>query len=416
MTTVRARLVLPLNRPPIEDGAVTIHNGRIASVGSWDSSHASASNTVIDLGSRILMPGLVNTHCHLDYSNMAGKIPPPSDFPAWIKLILVLKSHWDYSDYAESWLTGAAQALHTGTTTLADIEAVPELLPHVWESTSLRLISLLEMTGVRSGQNPEATLSQALSFLNNLPRSSHRSLGLSPHAPYSTSAQLLRLTGLAAQEFNLPLAIHAAESYEEFEMFMAGRGLLFDWLKSQRDMTGCGLGSPIRYLHQQGLLSPRLLAIHVNYLAPEDLYLLATNRVNVVHCPRSHRYFDHAPFPFQSMRDAGINICLATDSLASIHKNQGQLPELNLFEELRAFATTNPQIAPEEILNMVTLNAAQALSRQGELGELRPNAHADLIAIPYDGNLSNCFNHLVNTIPTPDFIMIQGQTCVCPAS
>lgn len=199
-------------------------------------------------------------------------------------------------------------------------------------------------------------------------------------------------------------------------MFMAGRGLLFDWLKSQRDMTGCGLGSPIRYLHQQGLLSPRLLAIHVNYLAPEDLQLLATNRVNVIHCPRSHRYFDHAPFPFQSMRDAGINICLATDSLATIQKNQGQLPELNLFEELRAFTTTNPQIAPEEILNMVTLNAAQALGRQGELGELRPNAHADLIAVPYNGNLSNCFDYLVNTIPTPDFIMIQGQTCVCPAS
>ena len=415
MTTVRARLILPINQDPIENGVVTIQNGRVTSVGRWDASHQHSTNHVIDLGARIIMPGLVNAHCHLDYSNMAGKIPPPSNFSDWIKSILVLKSHWDYSDYAESWLAGAAQALRTGTTTLADVEAVPELLPQVWESTPLRLFSFLEMTGVRSNQNPKATLDQALDFIQKLPSNNHHTLGLSPHAPYSTSPQLLRLTSIAAQQLGLRTTIHVAESHEEFEMFMAGKGLLFDWLKNQRPMTECGLGSPVAYLHQQGLLSPNLLAIHVNYLATGDLQLLANNQVNVAHCPRSHHYFDHAPFPFQSMRDAGINICLATDSLASIKKKGRKLPELNLFQELQTFAAIHPTLCPSEMLRMVTVNAAKALGRCRELGEISLDAHADLIGIPYEGDLHQSAEFLVKANPVPDFIMIQGQPCLSPA-
>ncbi len=399
-----------MNQPVIQDGAVTLQNGRIVSVGPWRDKEEHGGTRVLDLGSRILMPGLINAHCHLDYTNMAGQIPPPKNFPEWIKSILVLKSHWGFSEYAESWLEGASQALRSGTTTLVDIEAVPELLPHVWQATPLRLFSMLELTGVRSSHRPEALLNQSMDILLKLPTNDLHNLGLSPHSPYSTPAELLRLCAQASQTFNLPLAIHVSESQEEFDMFTLGRGLLFDWLKNQREMSACGQGSPIQYLHKSGLLSPSLMAIHANYLDPADLQLLATNRVSVVHCPRSHRYFGHAPFPIEKMIRHGINVCLATDSLASMNKNHDQLPTLNLFEELHTFSSIHPEIDPLHTLKMVTVNAAQALRREETLGEISPDAFSDLIAIPYEGSVERSAEYLVHARPKVDFIMIQGKT------
>ena len=81
-------------------------------------------------------------------------------------------------------------------------------------------------------------------------------------------------------------------------MFMHGRGKMFDWLRRNgRDMSDCGLGSPVQHLERHGLLAKNLMAVHVNYLAPGDDTLLAKRKVSVVHCPRSHAYFKHQPFP-----------------------------------------------------------------------------------------------------------------------
>ena len=147
---LRARVVLPIRRPPIADGGVVVAGQRIAAVGHWRSLRSRFAGEVHDLGDVVLLPGLVNAHCHLDYTHMAGLFPPQKHFCDWIKLITTEKAHWTFSDYAEAWLDGAKMLLHSGTTTVADIEAVPELLPDVWTATPLRVISFLEMTGVRS--------------------------------------------------------------------------------------------------------------------------------------------------------------------------------------------------------------------------------------------------------------------------
>src|SRR5262245_40606068 len=102
---LRARLVLPVTQPPLENGAVEIRSGLITAVGRWEDLRSRATPAeVVDLGETILLPGLVNAHCHLDYTHMAGMIYPPRTFPDWIKSILALKSGWDYSDYAASWI------------------------------------------------------------------------------------------------------------------------------------------------------------------------------------------------------------------------------------------------------------------------------------------------------------------------
>jgi len=155
-------------------------------------------------------------------------------------------------------------------------------------------------------------------------------------------------------------------------MFVHRRGPLHDWLQSQRDMSDCGRGSPVQHLERCGYLSENLLAIHVNYLGPDDAAILAKREVSVVHCPRSHAYFGHAPFPDRELSDARINICLGTDSLASILKSGRQLPELSMFAEMQLFAKTQPATSPTAVLRMATTNAAAALGCQGVLGELSP--------------------------------------------
>ncbi len=360
------------------------------------------------------MPGLVNAHCHLDYTHMAGQFPAPKRFTDWIKLITTTKAEWAYSEFAASWLAGAKMLLRTGTTTVGDIENVPELLPDVWEATPLRVVSFLEMTGIRSRREPKMILQETARRIDVLPAGRCRA-GLSPHAPYSTLPELVRLSAEMARRRKWPIAIHLAESPQEFEMFMRGQGDMFDWLRrSQRDMSDCGRGSPVQHLERCGALRDNLLAIHVNYLAEKDAALLARRKVNIVHCPRSHAYFRHAMFPLKALTRPGMNICLGTDSLASVHKTPRDIVELNLFEEMRAFAANFPKVAPQRILQMVTVNAARALALKGQVGELSPTAFADLIALPFAGKTAQVYDAVLHHAGNVAASMIGGQWAIPP--
>lgn len=382
---IRARVVVPVSRLPFDDGAVFVSGGHIADVGRWpDLAARHAGSSVVDLGEVILLPGLINAHCHLDYTDMAAGIPPQKSFPDWIKAILAHKAAWSYTDFAASWLNGASMLRRNGVTTVLDIEAVPELLPEVWAATPLRVLSALEMTGIRSGKEPSRIVAEALASFP-APPDERKYPALSPHSLYATRRELLRLAHAAAAERNWPLTIHVAESREEFDLFQHRRGALHDWLASQRDLSECVGATPVQCLELLGLLSPRLLAVHANCLGAGDADLLASRGVSVVHCPRSHEYFHHPPFPYEELRRAGVNICLGTDSLASVRGTNRPQIELNLFKEMQALATAQRHLRPEEILELVTFNAARALGREGELGELNPGAAADLIALPWQG-------------------------------
>ena len=411
---LRARTVLPVSQPPVENGAVVISGNRIRAVGSWPDLRSSADGKILDLGEVILLPGLVNAHCHLDYTDMAGMLPPPKSFTDWIPLILAAKSGWGYSEYARSWLNGARMLLRTGTTTVGDIEAVPELLPEVWGATPLRVVSFLEMTGIRARRDPADILLEAVERIDSLshPRCS---AGLSPHAPYSTLPGLLRLGAETARKRGWRLCIHVAESEPEFEMFLHARGRMHDWLqRNARDMSDCGLGSPVKHLARNKVLDENLLAVHVNLLAEGDAELLGQQQVHVVHCPRSHAYFRHPPFQRRRLADAGVNICLGTDSLATVRLGGKLKPELDLFEEMRALADREPGLLPAEILRLATVNGARALGRAGQIGELSKNALADLIAIPARANAANAAAAVLAHTGAIAASMIDGQWVIRP--
>lgn len=393
---------------------MAVSGNRILQVGPWKDFRDRLSEDVTDLGETILMPGLINAHCHLDYTDMSGLMPPQKKFTDWIRLMLAAKADWNYSEFAESWIRGAHTLTRTGTTTVVDFEAVPELLPDVWSATPLRVVSLLEMTGVKSRRDPRAIVQDAVDHIATLPGGRCRP-GLGPHAPYSTAPELLRLAGETARRRHWPLSIHVAESAQEFEMFMKGRGAMFDWLRrNDRDMSDCGIGSPVKHLDRAGILGENCLAVHVNYLADGDARLLAARKTSVVHCPRSHIYFNHEKFPFKSLTRANVNICLGTDSLATVYKKPRQTVELNMFAEMKTFAENFPEVSPERILQMATINGGRALGMAGQIGVISPKALADLVAIPFDGNPEDACEAAVSARGNVLASMIDGEWAIPP--
>ena len=411
---LRAKIVLPITAPPIEDGAVFIAGNKIRAIAPWRDLRPHRREKAFDLGEVVLLPGLVNAHCHLDYTDMAGELPVPKTFTDWIAAIMAHKTGWSYSDYARSWLRGAQQLLQTGTTTVADIEVMPDLLPEVWDATPLRIFSFLEMTGLHARRRPADVLHEAIQIIESLRHPRNRAV-LSPHAPYSTRPELLKLTAAICQKRKWRASIHVAESVQEFEMFRHARGKMFDWLaRNHRDNSDCGQGSPVAHLARQELLGENVLAIHANCLAPGDVTLLAKSKTPVVHCPRSHDYFKHPKFERQRLAQAGVNLCLGTDSLATTRKVAKQKPELDMFAEMRALADADKSVSPETILQMATVNGARALGLAGEIGELSVNAGADLVAIPFTGKTSRIGEAVLQHSGNVTASLIEGRWAISP--
>lgn len=411
---LRAKVVFPLTAPPIADGAVFIVGRKIRAVTPWKNLRPHVREKAMDLGAVILLPGLVNPHCHLDYTDMAGELSPPRAFTDWIAAITVAKTAWGYSDYARSWLNGAHQLLKFGVTTVGDIEAMPDLLPEVWEATPLRVFSFLEMTGIKARRAPLEVLREAVETIDALHHARNRAW-LSPHAPYSTLPELLQRTARLAQKRGWRVSIHVAESQEEFDMFQHARGPMHEWLKrNERNAADCGLGSPVAHLARQKLLGENVLAVHVNCLARGDATLLAKNNTSVVHCPRSHDYFKHPAFQRARLAGAGVNLCLGTDSLATVRKPGKTRPELDLFAEMRALADKDPSVTPSELLDMVTVNGARALGLAGKIGELSAGAFADLIAIPFAGKARDLSEAVLQYSGAVSASLIEGRWAIPP--
>jgi cytosine/adenosine deaminase-related metal-dependent hydrolase len=411
---LRARAILPVTAPPVEDGALLITGRKIRAVMPWRDLRPHLRQQVTDLGDVILLPGLVNAHCHLDYTDMAGEIPPPKDFTDWIAAIMAAKTAWGYSDYAYSWLRGAHQLVKSGVTTVGDAESMPDLLPEVWDATPLRVFSFLEMTGIKARRAPQEVLREAVEKIDSLHHARNRAW-LSPHAPYSTLPELLERTARLAQKRGWRVSIHVAESQSEFDMFQHARGSMHEWLqRNQRDLSDCGLGSPVAHLARHRLLGENVLAVHVNCLARGDATLLAKNRTSVVHCPRSHDYFRHPSFERARLASAGVNICLGTDSLATVRKTGRQKPNLDMFAEMRLLADKDHAISPAELLKMATVNGARALGLAGDLGELTFGALADVVAIPFSGKAKAGYDAALEHTGNVSASMIEGRWVIPP--
>jgi cytosine/adenosine deaminase-related metal-dependent hydrolase len=402
---IRARTVVTMDGPPIENGAVAVEDNRIVAVGTMPDLHWVTDGPIIDLGEQTLMPGLINAHCHLDYTMMRGAISPPKSFSAWVQRINALKRSLDSSDYLGAIERGFAELRKWGTTSVCNIEAFPELMIHLGPSP-LRTWWFYEMIDIRHRVTTDDVVAGALAFFQHRAHSLD-TFGLSPHAPYTASLDLYHLANACASSFTMPLTTHLAESAEEFAMFRSAAGPLYDFMKSiQRPMGDCGTVTPFGHLWRSGAVDANWLLVHMNTLTEDDFLLLAAQPLgagpHIVHCPGSHRYFSHPPFPYQRLHDLGANLCLGTDSLASTDS-------LSLFHEMRLLRETQPWLRPEQILRTVTVNPARALRRKGQLGRIAPGALADLIALPVSATFRNVHDEIIEHAAPVSWTMIDGQ-------
>jgi cytosine/adenosine deaminase-related metal-dependent hydrolase len=371
---IRAKVVVTMDGPPIENGAVAISGERISAVGKFNELRQThAADQVVDLGEQALLPGLINAHCHLDYTGLRGRIARQKSFTDWIRAINAEKAELSPEDYVASINEGFAEAKRFGTTTIANLTAFPELVSRF--EPPIRTWWFAELIDVRDPGRATEIVDLAVERLKP-----QEHWGLAPHAPFTASAKLYRRCAEAAPL----LTTHLAESREEMSMFRGAEGRLYDFLKGiGRDMSDCGAGTPVERFSEifgesstSSGMTKEWILVHLNELTETDFDLLRKSgkEFSIVHCPRSHEYFRHSPFQFEKLTELGFNVSLGTDSLASND-------DLSLFAEMRAFANEFPKLAPEKIVQMATVNAARALRQENAIGKIRVGFKADLIAL-----------------------------------
>jgi cytosine/adenosine deaminase-related metal-dependent hydrolase len=416
---VRARTVVTMDGAPIDNGAVAISGNRIIDVGTFSEISARhAGQEIVDLCEQMLLPGLINAHCHLDYTCLRDKIPTQKSFTDWIRAINAEKAKLAAEDYLASIAEGFVEAKRFGTTTVANLTAFPELISQI--HPPIRTWWFAELIDVRSpacakasaGKPERATELIDLAIQSLKPA---ENWGLAPHALFTASVNLYRRCEEIAQCENILLTTHLAESREEMSMFRDAAGPLYEFMKSiGRPMDDCGHETPLaHFLAVRDSSTPKAfgarndkdwLVAHLNELTESDFELLkgSAKKFHVVHSPRSHSYFTHSRFPFKRLQALGFKICLGTDSLAS---NQS----LSLFAEMRAFQRSEPEISPDKIFEMITVNPALALHQQNALGRIRPGFQADLISIPCSGG-ANLFEEIVAFDGSVAWMMVNGRT------
>jgi len=433
---IRARTVVTMDGAPIDNGAVAVSDDRIddsppgsspswaarprrsapagtvVDVGKFDEITSRNAGEIVDLGEQALLPGLINAHCHLDYTCLRGKIPPQKSFADWIRAINTEKANLSAKDYLASINEGFAEAKGFGTTTIANLTAFPGLISRI--TPPIRTWWFAELIDVRVPACANETVGRAVESLKSAPN-----WGLAPHALFTASKNLYRRCEEIALRDNILLTTHLAESREEMEMFHDASGPLYEFLKSiGRPMNDCGSKTPLglfldligrggspnrpRAIEVNRPYLPWIVA-HLNELIESDFDSLerSETRFHVVHSPRSHDYFKHSRFPFEKLRALGFNICLGTDSLASNET-------LSLFAEMRAFQKEFPGVPPEEVLQMVTVNPARALRQENALGRIRRGCRADLISIPCSGT-DDVFAEIIAFEEAVDWILLNGK-------
>ena len=400
---IRARTIVTMDGPPIVNGAIAVCGNQIVDAGNFDEIKARHTGELIDLGEQTLLPGLINAHCHLDYTCLRSKIPPQKSFSDWIRAINAEKAKLSSDDYIASINEGFSEARRFGTTTIANLTAFPELVAKI--KSPIRTWWFAELIDVRDPGRFDELVDRASESLGRARRPG-TPWGLAPHALFTASQDLYRRAQEIASRDNILLTTHLAESREEMQMFRNASGPLYEFLRHiGRPMEDCGDKTPLGLFvgATSGQALPRWIIVHLNELAESDFELLerSDSKFHIVHCPRSHDYFGHSAFAFERLRALGFNICLGTDSLAS---NE----DLSLFAEMRAFQKVFPTISPEAILRMVTANPATALHQENAPGRIRRGLKADLIAVPCSG-LADVFEQIIAFDGSVSWAMVNGE-------
>jgi len=362
--TISADWVIPVSGPPIADGAVEIdEGGRISRVGPA---------AELGRGERFegcaIVPGLVNAHSHLEYASYGG-FGDGLSFGPWVSVHVQRKDRLDLDEMTDIARAGAAECLRSGVTTVGDASYAGAAAV-ACADLGLRAIVYLEVFGAPDAieQRFMPTRDRVASSFSERVR-----LGISPHAPYTTTMELYA----ACRELGLPMATHLSESEDEAAYLRDGSG---PWAGFALLIPPLGT-SGIRGLAERGLLDPRLVAAHCVTVDEEEIEILRAHDVAVAHCPRSNAVLGCGTAPLRALADAGVRVGIGTDSPNSA-------VSFDMFEEVRlalfgsrARERDATSLSPSAALELATLGGARALGLEAEIGSLEPGKHADLAVV-----------------------------------
>jgi len=360
-TTLRARWIFPVAGPPIADGAIEVGpDRRIAAI------HRRAPQGAIDFGDVAIVPGFVNVHTHLEFSDLRQPLTPALPFTGWIRSLL--KYRRESADRTVAIKRGLDECADVGTAAVGEI-ATQDDWPFERSASirSPRLVVFRELIGIEPEKIDER-LEAARRFLEEGDRRdpSGDIRGLSPHAPYTVHPRLFEGIIRVAEERCVPVTLHLAETQAELELLREGRGELVDFL-SELGVWREGVFS--RGTRPLDLLGPlasveRVIIAHGNYLDDEELEFVAARRnLAVAFCPRTHAFFGHENHPWRALIAKGAIVAVGTDGRCSN-------PDLNVWNELLWLHARFPAVDPALLLQMGTRNGARALGLESEFGSI----------------------------------------------
>ena len=376
MIRYRARWLVPVSGPPIEDGVLGVTGSTIEYVGSAADAPAGEE---IDFGEALLLPGLVNTHTHLELTAMRGSLEE-LEFPDWIDKLRASRNEiFNEAMLLDSARYGIAEGLLAGITTYADTCASGVALPAMIE-LGVRGIMYQEVFGpaperrVAAMEDLRARLSACVLPAGDAPLVR---VGVSPHAPYTVSDELYADTAGYARDAGLPIAVHVAESAAEGELVTRGTGSLAARLSARGIATPVRARSPIALLESAGALGPDTLLIHCVHVDDNDVSLMADRGCAVAHCPVSNAKLGHGVAPLTEMLSAGLTVGLGSDSVASNNR-------MHILEEARTAVLQqrarhrSPDVVPAaQALELATIGGARALRLDDRVGTLERGKDAD---------------------------------------
>ncbi|MBX3420388.1 MAG: amidohydrolase family protein [Pirellulaceae bacterium] len=350
---------------------------------------------------RVILPGLINAHTHLEFSDLAEPFPAGRSFPEWIGQVIEYRRHqsahmsppWQQQIRRRAIRSGWAECGNTGTALLVDIVTPPwqanifdtanikgEIGDTAWNPDCMpKVIAMPELLGLDSARLAASAQCANLILRDVAEMSQHLCVlgcGVSPHAPYS-----IRNGQVQQHLVELPVpmltAMHVAESVDELHWIQTREGAFAELYRQMGiavDQPPMRIGEAIELLATQ----PRSLLIHGNYLSESELDRIADASIAIVYCPRTHRHFGHRPYPLTSILCRDIPLLLGTDSRASN-------PDLNLWSECLEARRCHRQLSAADVLAAVTCQAANVLGVENDFGTL-------------DIGQTAWLNHL----PTPD--------------
>ncbi|HDS30386.1 MAG TPA: hypothetical protein ENN67_05010, partial [Firmicutes bacterium] len=376
---ITAGSIVTMNSPPISDGAVVVHNGKIEKVVVRE--NIPHEIRVEEHPDGIIMPAFVNAHTHLVFTMFKG-LADDAGFFEWLTgYVIPLGLDKRDDECRDSARAGTHECFRNGITCVGESHYTRWGHRAMLEA-GMKGVFFREVFGIRS-LNFARSIRDHKSEIEKLAGEStdRNRIGISPHAPYSVPPPMARMASEVAEKHNLPISIHVGETRDEIEFFRHGTGNFSPVRILSRFPNPSENRTPLTYLDDFGLLTNRTLLIHGIYLSDNDLKLIASHGCTMVTCPTSNAKLGVGIARASAWKSHGIQFCIATDSPAS-----GE--SYDLFEEMRRFALFQRGLTGEtesfmakEILESVTVIPARALGMDGMVGDLKEGSCADFILI-----------------------------------